>query len=456
MALLKDKKLVSLEKFIILLLFSLFFLLSLVPLIPITSYDYHNHQRISQIFFLLCINFLFIYCLLSNNDSPKRLSQNKRHFPLFITFIFSGCLSSLMSMEQSFSLLYTFHISLLILTMYYVSTINDKKPVLFIIYALLITHTSLVLICLLNIIFTLSEQQPLNPYIIYSGFINIRFFNQVQVFVLPFLVLLLKFKSIQRIVFIILFLNLLLIFIGQARGALLSFLAFSIFALALKTTLKKQVRIGLVCFFLSCITFYGLDSLNRGGAEILRTSSSGRIDLWFNTLSNLSLKHLFIGNGPGVFEMSLGSSAPYSHPHNSLIEILNEWGLIAFICILTAVCTTFKKAITHLKFHKKDIITESLFYSFAIGITYSLFSGVHVMPVSQTLLFIMWGLLLGRINKKSHQSISINKYLKALVTILFVFAWYLYLQKAISIYNNIDPDKGYIYGPRFWSVGQRF
>ncbi|MBB1355530.1 O-antigen ligase domain-containing protein, partial [Pseudoalteromonas sp. SR45-5] len=162
------------------------------------------------------------------------------------------------------------------------------------------------------------------------------------------------------------------------------------------------------------------------------------------------------GNGPGVFEMSLGSSAPYSHPHNSLIEILNEWGLIALICILTAVFTTFKKAITHLKKHKKDIITESLFYSFAIGITYSLFSGVHVMPVSQTLLFIMWGLLLGRVDKKRGQSISINKDLKALVTILFVFAWYLYLQKAISIYNNINPDKGYIYGPRFWSVGQRF
>ena len=437
-------------------LISLFFLCTLIPLIPIISYDYHNHQRIIQIAFLLFTSLLVLTAFLSNKEPTFKLALNKKNGILFSVFIFCGYLSALMSAEQSFSLLYTFHISLLILTMCYVGTIINKKSILFIIYALLITHTGLILICLLNIIFTLSEQQPLNPYIIYSGFINIRFFNQVQVFILPFLVLLLKFKSIQRIVFIILFLNLLLIFIGQARGALLSFLAFAIFALALKTTLKKQVLIGLACFVLSCITFYVLDSLNRGGTEILRTSSSGRIDLWLNTLSNLSLKHLFIGNGPGVFEMSLGSSAPYSHPHNSLIEILNEWGLIALICILTAVCTTFKKAITHLKCHKKDIITESLFYSFAIGITYSLFSGVHVMPVSQTLLFIMWGLLLGRINKKSIQSISINKYLKALIAILFIFAWYLYLQKAISIYNNIDPDKGYIYGPRFWSVGQRF
>ncbi|WP_024600135.1 O-antigen ligase family protein [Pseudoalteromonas sp. TAE56] len=402
------------------------------------------------------MSLIALTAFLSNKEPTFKLALNKKNGILFSVFIFCGYLSALMSAEQSFSLLYTFHISLLILTMCYVGTINNKKSILFIIYALLITHTSLILICLLNIIFTLSEQQPLNPYIIYSGFINIRFFNQVQVFILPFLVLLLKFKSIQRVVFIILFLNLLLIFIGQARGALLSFLAFSIFALALKTTLKKQVFIGLLCFVLSCITFYVLDSLNRGGAEILRTSSSGRIDLWFNTLSGLSLKHLFIGNGPGVFEMSLGSSAPFSHPHNSLIEILNEWGLIALMCILPVFFTTFKKAIAHLKKYKKDIITESLFYSFAIGITYSLFSGVHVMPVSQTLLFIMWGLLLGRINKKSNKSIPINKYLKALIAILFIFAWYLYLQKAISIYNNIDPDKGYIYGPRFWSVGQRF
>ena len=437
-------------------LICLFFLCTLIPLIPIFSYDYHNHQRIIQIALLLSMSLIALTSFLGNIEPTFKLALNKKNGILFSVFIFFGSLSALMSMEQGFSLLYTFHISLLILTMCYVSTINDKRSILFIIYALFIAHTSLILICLLNIIFTLSELQPLNPYIIYSGFINIRFFNQVQVFVLPFLVLLLKFKSIQRIVFIILFLNLLLIFIGQARGALLSFLAFSIFALALKTTLKKQVLLGLACFILSCIAFYALDSLNKGGAEILRTSSSGRIDLWFNTLSSLSLKHLFIGNGPGVFEMSLGSSAPFSHPHNSLIEILNEWGLIAFICILTAVFTIFKKAITHLKKHKKDIITESLFYSFAIGITYSLFSGVHVMPVSQTLLFIIWGLLLGRINKKRDQSISINKYLKALVATLFIFTWYLYLQKAISIYNNIDPDKGYIYGPRFWSVGQRF
>ena len=213
---------------------------------------------------------------------------------------------------------------------------------------------------------------------------------------------------------------------------------------------------GLICLLLSWFVFYILDSLNNSNLDVLRTSSSGRIDIWLTTLQNLSLKHFFIGNGPGVFQISLGNSAPLSHPHNSLIETLNEWGLVALLSIVSVIFITFKQAIIHLKIHKKDIITESLFYSFTIGITYSLFSGVHVMPVSQTLLFIMWGLLLGRVNKNKQLTFSMNKWIKLSITILFIVAWYFYLQKAIDIYNNIDPDKGYIFGPRFWSIGQRF
>lgn len=439
-----------------LLLISLFFLCTLTPLLPILSYDYHNHQRIIQIIFLLGISLLGTFNLIIKKGSSSYDTSTIKNEKTFFLFIALGVLSSIGSKEVNFSLFYTFHISLLILATYSISSINNKKIILPIIYIIIVTHTSLVLVCFLNIIFTLANQQALNPYIIYSGFINIRFFNQVQVFVLPFLMFLLKYKKIQRIVFIVLFLNLLLIFIGQARGALFSFLAFLSFAFILNTALKKQVFIGLACLALSCIVFYALDSINKGDVDILRTSSSGRIDIWLTTLSNLSLKNIIIGNGPGVYEISLGSSAPFSHPHNSLIEILNEWGGVALLSILVVVFSTLKKAITHLKKHRNDIITENLFYSFTIGLAYSLFSGVHVMPVSQTLLFIMWGLLIGRLNRKKTLNVCINIYAKTFLVCVFTFAWYLYLQKAIEIYNNIDPDKGYIYGPRFWSVGQRF
>ena len=434
-----------------------FLSLSLLPFTPLLSYDYHNHQRILQIVLLLSLSFIFTMSLYIQK-SVKYLEADKINITIsFLIFIFLGVIASIFSDEITFSLFYTFHIFLLILALDLISSLNDKNSTQLLIYALVIAHTGLVLICLLNIIFTLFEQQPLNPYIIYSGFINIRFFNQVQVFVLPFLILLLKFKNIQRIVFFVLFLNFLLILIGQARGALLSFLAISLLALMLKSTLKKQVFAGLVCLVLSIVAFYGLDSLNQSGTDITRTSTSGRIDLWLTTLSNLTLKNIFIGNGPGIFEMPLGNSAPLSHPHNSLIEVLNEWGFIALISFLAAIIFTIKQALSHIKKYKKDIITESILYSFLIGITYSLFSGVHVMPVSQTLLFIMWGLLLGRVTKQGQKGRYILGYkIKFIITLFLIIAWYFYIQEAIEIYNNINPDNGYIYGPRFWSIGQRY
>ena len=441
------------KKIILIALVISFFSLSILPLTPLLSYDHHNSQRILQIIFLLVLSIGFTVNFYIQKNFKYLKQEELKVIPIFLL---SGLASSIFSEEIGFALFYTFHISLLILAASFVRLLNTKKSTLFIIYALVIVHTTLTLVCLLNIIFTVYEFKPLNPFMIYSGFLNIRFFNQVQVFIVPFLILLLKFKNIQRIIFVILFLNLLLMFIGQARGALISFLVFSSFALILKSLLKKQILAGLVCLLLSWIAFITLDSLNKSNLDVLRTSSSGRVDIWLTTLSDLTVKNIFIGNGPGIFEISLDNATPLSHPHNSLIEILNEWGGIALLCILVAVFITFKQTIFHLKKHKKDIITESVFYSFTIGISYSLFSGVHVMPVSQTLLFIMWGLLIGRVNKNNQNRIVINKWRKYLITTLFIIAWYFYLLKAISIYNNINLDNGYNYGPRFWSVGQRF
>lgn len=445
-------KIINNQKLIAFTLLTSFLALSLLPFVPLQSYDNHNHQRILQMILLL---FLSVLMLVNINLSKKIKYLNIKIVRPSILFIAFGVTSSVFSNEVGFAIFYTFHITLLITVMSLTSLLSEKKFIISFIYVLVIIHTSLVLVCLLNILFTLFEQKPLNPYMIYSGFINIRFFNQVQVFILPFLVLMLKFKSCQRIIFIVLFLNLLLIFIGQARGALLSFLVISFLGLILKSRLKKQITIGLVCIACAYVTFYGLDTLNQGGADITRTTTSGRIDLWLTTLSNLTFKNILIGNGPGIFEMSVGSSGPFSHPHNLLVEILNEWGFIALTCLLFTIIYTIKESISHIRKHKQDIVTESTFYALLIGFIYSFFSGVHVMPVSQTILFIIWGLLFGRINKKNEGNAHIKNCWKIIITASFILGWCFYLYKAICIYNNINLNNGYIYGPRFWSVGQR-
>ncbi|PKH93307.1 O-antigen ligase domain-containing protein, partial [Pseudoalteromonas sp. 78C3] len=98
-------------------LISLFFLCTLIPLIPVISYDYHNHQRITQIAFLLSMSLIGLTSFIGNKEPTFKLALNKKNGILFSVFIFCGYSSALMSAEQSFSLLYTFHISLLIFTM---------------------------------------------------------------------------------------------------------------------------------------------------------------------------------------------------------------------------------------------------------------------------------------------------------------------------------------------------
>lgn len=430
-----------------------FLLLALTPLVPIFSYDYHNHQRIWQIVLLATISFILIIKL--NRKAIVFREFPKQYLALLITLLATGIASAICSTEIAFSLFYTFHIILLTLLLFYCSQFSSKKSILLFIYAFVIAHTALVLICFLNIVFSLYETKPLNPFVIYSGFINIRFFNQVQVFILPLLIFLLKYKKITRVVAFILIINLLLIFIGQARGAFLAFICTLIVGYFLTSTLNRQFKISFLCLVISGALFIGLSQLGGATHSEVRATTSGRIDIWLNTLSNLDYSHILLGNGPGIYEHSINNRAPFSHPHNSLVEVLNEWGLVATLCLITLVSATLKSAYTHLSKYKKDVITECLAYSFFIGVAYSLLSGVHVMPVSQTLLFTIWGFLIARINKRKNIYVTANLTTKTIIGSILLVAWLGYISIAIEVYSNIDPDKGYTHGPRFWSVGQR-
>lgn len=431
----------------------LFLFAGFTPLIPIFSYDYHNHQRIWQVVLLAAVCIILVIKLSNTISSFKTIP--KQYLALIIALLTTGMLSSLFSSEVTFSLFYTFHIVLLTLLLFYCTRLSSKKSILLFIYSLVIAHTALVLICFLNIIFTLYETKPLNPFVIYSGFINIRFFNQVQVFILPLLVFLIKHKKITRIVAFILIINLLLMFIGQARGAFLAFICVMLIAYFLTPSLKKQIKTSFICIVLSGVLFVFLSQLEGATHSEIKTTSSGRVDIWLSVLSNLNYSHLIIGNGPGIFEISINNRSPFSHPHNSLVEALNEWGATATFCLLMAITTTLKTAYLHIKKYRNDIITEVLTYSFLTGILYSLLSGVHVMPVSQTLLFITWGFLIARTNKKKQVHMKVNRFTKLIISLILFIAWLGYLYTAITIYSNIDPNDGYTSGPRFWSIGQR-
>lgn len=297
------------------------------------------------------------------------------------------------------------------------------------------------------------EQQPLNATVIYSGFNNIRFFNQVQVFVLPFLVFLLSYQKIQRVVFFILILNLLLMFIGGARGALLSLIFISIVSFYFTPQLRKNILKGFLCLLLSYLAYITLEYIvSPEYTASMRTSSSGRVRMWLEILADFSFQNIFFGHGPGIYDITFN---PAKHPHNSFFEILNEWGATALITFIGVVYFTYKATTHYIKSHRNDKVTITLAYSLSCAAMYSLFSGVHVMPIPQTLLIIFWGALLGRVYRPTVTIIKINNVVKLVLFLIFMITWAFYLYSALTLYNAIDPAQGYTPAPRFWSIGQR-
>ena len=144
-----------------------------------------------------------------------------------------------------------------------------------------------------------------------------------------------------------------------------------------------------------------------------------------------------------------------SHPHSSVIEIINEWGFLAFIFLSSAIYITIKNAVFYLTINKEDAISKALLYSLFSGLLYSLLSGVHVMPVSQTLLYIIWGLLIARTSRNVKVLLTFKKCKLIIFAIIFAAVWYFYGWVALETYQKMNPDTGYIFGPRFWSIAHR-
>ncbi|TYK64443.1 O-antigen ligase family protein [Colwellia echini] len=431
----------------------IFCFLTLLPLLPIFSFDYHNHQRIWQIALLTFVGMLFSTQLLTRKKTTFYLDSKIIY--LIAVFLILGILSSLLGNETQFSLLYTTHFLLLFTLLLYVNQRQSKQSSLLFIYCLVAAHISLLLICLLNIIFSVTEGVDISVYIVYSGFINIRHFNQVQVFILPLLLLLVKIPNARKVIIFMIGLNIYLMFLGKARGTCLVWFTILFFIYLTNKSYKKEVRLAFIISVFVLAIYIILEFFYQSSGIKIKGTTSGRFDMWVDIFSQLKLSHLLIGTGPGIYGFSFPGHGPLSHPHNSILEILEEWGILAMAIIISLVFSTAHNAYKHLKSHNKDSITAVVFYSWLSGGVYSLVSGVLVMPVPQTLFFILWGLLLARTNSRLSLTSLKNHGLK-LVLIVFVISFIIYyFYSAFYFYNLINPDDGYTHGPRFWSVGKR-
>ncbi|WP_192959124.1 O-antigen ligase family protein [Shewanella sp. FDAARGOS_354] len=252
-----------------------------------------------------------------------------------------------------------------------------------------------------------------------AGFMNVRFFNQLQVMLLPLLCLsfyiepLKKYKRAAMVTFSVLWLILLQ---SEARGAVL---ALVVAAVVVYRFLSTDLRKGFIRPILKAVAFGTLlwlvliiiIPLFIFDSPIwqLRTNSSGRIDMWIYILHAIP-ERIGLGYGPMSFAWAEARPLPNAHPHNALMQFLYEFGVVAFILatswsliilwsILKRLTLLGEKPSEHLAKNsqcsldtgsyigiEKDTTDIVLAFALCALWIYAMFDGVIVMPLSQALL----------------------------------------------------------------------
>lgn len=230
------------------------------------------------------------------------------------------------------------------------------------------------------------------------GFVNPRFLNQYLTWILPLATLPLAFlqnkKTASKIIlYLIAIMAWTLAIANPAKGMFISlFIAgltiFIIFRKEAKTWLLTQIKVISMSAVIAAIGYL----ITQPHITVNFVSSfTTRLTLWHKALS-LILSHPLLGAGPMHFAYYKNSIA--AHPHNGLLLIASEWGLPALALVLLLYFRGFLFWIRSAK-AKTTPTTLALTASLIAGSSYALVSGILVMPLSQIMMCLVIGWMLG-------------------------------------------------------------
>ncbi|MDP2392217.1 MAG: O-antigen ligase family protein [Methylococcaceae bacterium] len=310
----------------------------------------------------------------------------------------------------------------------------------------------------------------------FFGFSNIRAFNQYQAWTLALVCLpLLGFNiekpSTRRWIFAVLASWWVLLFASASRGLLLAWLvAMLVTAWCYRQIAWPLLRLQLASF-ITGLSFYGLlfhllPSFLMGGiltGTVLRDQTDDRISLWKQAGAMIHT-HPWFGVGPMHYAWYPNAIA--AHPHNSILQLAAEWGLPATLIMLSLAgygIFCWLKQFNSVSLQagnneRNEHLAVVLFFTLVANACYSLVDGVIVMPLSQLMMAVVLGLMLGLYNdnqltKKTKHFNFIRRLFAAIVLIGLVWSVLPELLPRLLGNEQMIP-KGYqTVGPRFWQEG---
>jgi putative inorganic carbon (hco3(-)) transporter len=324
-------------------------------------------------------------------------------------------------------------------------------------------------IALYSIAFYINIFRPFSNNLLAPGFSNLRLLAQFQAWTLPLVTLPLFFlaktdRALRVMVYLFAALWWGIAFFNSAKGLAVA-LVFSglLILMLMKDSGSRQwllLQVKVVLLGLAIYLALSLVTTQGGYLTKLEDSYGSRLTLWRESLHYI-LQHPILGIGP--LHLSNHVNGLGAHPHNSLLQIAAEWGIPATLTILLLFVwggwAWLKQSMAD-----QQPMRIALTFALSTGAIYSLTSGIIVMPLSQIMMALVIGLILGIYQHKSaiNSSVSISSHWFLIIAIALIlirfnsvlFPEVLHLSRDEFVWIATHSQEGHIrLYPRFWQQG---
>ena len=366
-----------------------------------------------------------------------------------LTLMFAGMTLTVIYRElDNSSLLFCLNLMLLVLFSASISLNSRLHQWHFFARVILVITIGLTAVMLLNLAFNIAAEDALNIFAILVEFENIRHFNQLQVLTLPVILYLCQTRKLKNVAAVTLTFYLFVLFLTAGRGALAVWLLVISFSYWNRNT-RAIARIALIATLIAIVLYaIIIFAVFDDGYTIARFSSSYRWEMWNELIAQLSWQNIFVGYGGGNYPLNTKITA-MAHPHNALLQMLSEWGLIVLIGFIMLFGRIFITN-AHLLFSKSYTIASAIFFAWCAGLIYSLVDGVFVMPIAQLLLFLYTGFLLKR---PSTRAVNHNLISSAIMQLVLFIACMLFMLLSVNYFQQQINNEKPFFGPSYWLVG---
>jgi len=371
---------------------------------PITGWSlgsYYDLKRHLVIFFFLTVS-LFIFLV----REVRLVSMYRRDWFIVVLFFFIGGVAAGISDKPYWGGVELSNYGLLFwgfLILSSTARVLDRVELLRYLYCFILIFTLFLFVrFFLSLLFNLMNGNEPNVHQLISGFVNARFLNQLQVMLLPLLLLpffLERLSEFKRVSILLIAFHWMVLFQTEARGAILSLIV-SVFVVSFVVTrgfrvllFSVLVRSALVGGGLWVIFILALPYLFIGETGfVFRTDTSGRLDMWAYILKEGG-KSFWFGYGPMSFSWADGNPLNNAHPHNFVLQLLYEYGLAVAVILVIWGGGLLWNLLKMIKENRVDNERVILSVSIIAAVAYSFLSGVFVMPFSQLMFIAVLSLL---------------------------------------------------------------